>query len=84
MRLINVLLLIRLYCLVAANQFPVVEIESGPISGILSKTWKGRTIYSFQGIPYATPPVGKLRFQVNFVDVLSQNMYYRYNILEHT
>jgi len=56
---------------VASNQFPVVEIESGPISGILSKTWKGRTIYSFQGIPYATPPVGKLRFQVNFVNVLS-------------
>ncbi|XP_060833735.1 venom carboxylesterase-6-like [Rhopalosiphum padi] len=63
MRLIIVLLLTRLYCLVAGNQFPVVEIESGPISGILSKTWKGRTIYSFQGIPYATPPVGKLRFQ---------------------
>uniref|UniRef100_A0A2S2Q259 Carboxylic ester hydrolase n=1 Tax=Sipha flava TaxID=143950 RepID=A0A2S2Q259_9HEMI len=40
-----------------------VEIDSGFVSGKLSKTWKGRSFYSFEGIPYATPPVGELRFK---------------------
>jgi len=61
---------------VAGNQHPVVETESGPVSGKLSKTWKGRTIYSFQGIPYATPPVGKLRFQVRLANVQYLYVYY--------
>lgn len=53
--------------LVASHQFPVIEIEDGFVSGTLSKTWKGRTIYKFEGIPYATPPVGELRFQVTYI-----------------
>lgn len=54
--------------LVTSDQFPVVKIETGFVSGILSKTWNGRTIYNFQGIPYAAPPVGELRFQVKFIN----------------
>jgi len=69
---------------VAGNQYPVVETESGLISGQLSKTWKGRTIYSFQGIPYATPPVGRLRFQVRLPTCSILQVYYSYKILEHT
>ncbi|KAL4141756.1 hypothetical protein QTP88_004333 [Uroleucon formosanum] len=53
----------RVFALPEQDKYPVVETKSGPISGKQSKTWKGRTIYSFQGIPYATPPVGNLRFQ---------------------
>jgi len=63
---------------VSGYQFPVVEIESGPVSGTLSKTWKGRTIYSFQGIPYATPPVGELRFQVTKIVYVLQIYYIIY------
>lgn len=53
---------------VAANddggRWPVVEIENGLVSGVLRKTWKGRTVYGFEGIPYAEPPAGQWRFQV--------------------
>lgn len=56
------------YILVTSDQFPVVKIETGFVSGTMSKTWKGRTIYNFQGIPYAAPPVGELRFQVKFIN----------------
>lgn len=64
MYIIFYLLLICACSLATNSQFPVVETESGFVSGLLSKTWKGKTIYTFEGIPYATPPVGKLRFQV--------------------
>lgn len=34
--------------------------------GHLMKSYEGRTITAFEGIPYAKPPVGELRFQVTF------------------
>lgn len=52
--------------LVASQQFPEIKIENGFVSGTLSKTWKGRTIYKFEGIPYAAPPLGELRFKVTY------------------
>lgn len=58
------------YSQVAANyRFPVVQTENGFVSGITSKTWRGRTTYTFEGIPYAAPPVGELRFKVEFVNI---------------
>ncbi|VVC27651.1 Hypothetical protein CINCED_3A005726 [Cinara cedri] len=63
MHIVSGLLLTYGVCFVASLRFPTVEIESGFVSGILSQTWKGRTIYKFEGIRYATPPVGELRFQ---------------------
>lgn len=51
-----------------ANGFdrrPVVRIESGDVSGLLSETRRGRPVYGFEGIPYAAAPLGNLRFQVN-------------------
>lgn len=57
------------YLQVYSDRVPVVEIENGFVSGMLSKTWKGRTIYKFEGIPYAVPPVGQLRFKVKFVNL---------------
>ena len=37
---------------------PVVEIRSGRLRGV-----EGRGVLAFRGIPYAAPPVGKLRFR---------------------
>lgn len=42
-----------------------VRIKDGEIQGKQKVTVdKGKTYYSFQGVPYATPPVGDLRLAV--------------------
>lgn len=39
----------------------------GSLLGTVASTeWTDRPIYQFQGIPYATPPLGPLRFKVSF------------------
>jgi len=47
----------------------LVVLKQGRLKGHRLTTRKGREIFAFQGIPYAKPPVGKLRFQVMFTDV---------------
>lgn len=47
-----------------ATEVPFIETEGGRVSGILEESLKGREFYSFYGIPFAQPPVGKLRFKV--------------------
>ena len=39
----------------------MIETSLGPVSGSLRNTTKGRPYHSFQGLPYAAPPVGSLR-----------------------
>ena len=41
---------------------PVVTIKTGKVEGELCYSTKGRVFASFSGIPFAKPPVGKLRF----------------------
>lgn len=41
----------------------LVTLPNGKIQGHELKTFTNRTYYGFQAIPYATPPLGKLRFQ---------------------
>lgn len=43
-----------------------VQLEQGIIEGAKSDAGDGRSIYSFQTIPFAQPPVGDLRFKVSF------------------
>ena len=50
---------------VIAADVPLIDIENGRISGTVEESMKGRDIYSFYGIPYAQPPLGKLRFKVS-------------------
>ena len=50
---------------VTAADVPLVDIENGRVSGIVEESMKGRDIYSFYGLPYALPPLGKLRFKVS-------------------
>ncbi|XP_072948633.1 esterase E4-like [Epargyreus clarus] len=42
---------------------PVVRVEQGELQGRLANSPSGKAYYSFQGIPYAKPPLGSLRFK---------------------
>lgn len=56
----------------AQHSTPIVNIQGlGSVQGSIGHTtWTSRTIYQFQGIPYAQSPVGTLRFQVILVQIL--------------
>jgi len=41
---------------------PEVSTVEGKLRGTILRTHKGKVIYAFLGIPYASPPTGKLRF----------------------
>jgi len=47
-----------------AAQGPKVTIEQGTLVGKTMSSRQGNKIFAFQGIPYAAPPVGDLRFKV--------------------
>lgn len=76
--LISVVLVCTYYKALALSEPPMLEIESGLISGKVKYTWSGRTVFGFEGIPYATPPVGPLRFQVSVYSNIFQtiNIFY--------
>lgn len=42
----------------------IVKTTHGLVKGLVREGLRGGTIYSFQGIPYAKPPLGDLRFKV--------------------
>ncbi|CAG9860252.1 unnamed protein product [Phyllotreta striolata] len=42
----------------------IVEVHSGKIQGHVLKSGNGKDYYAFQEIPYAAPPIGKLRFRL--------------------
>ncbi|XP_045131337.1 juvenile hormone esterase-like isoform X2 [Portunus trituberculatus] len=46
-----------------AADVPFIETKGGRLSGIVEESFKGRDFFSFYGIPYAQPPLGKLRFK---------------------
>ncbi|XP_067006808.2 esterase E4 [Anabrus simplex] len=45
------------------GEFPVVTVTEGQLRGRRVATLSGKKYYKFQGIPYAKPPIGPLRFQ---------------------
>ncbi|KAL4715948.1 hypothetical protein ACJJTC_013248 [Scirpophaga incertulas] len=63
---LKMFLLTILCCLsmvLADNNGPVVDTCYGALRGVWRNSTKGRVYASFQGIPYAAPPVGMLRFR---------------------
>jgi carboxylesterase type B len=48
-----------------------VRIVQGALQGKVMTSRKGRRIHAFQGIPYAEPPVGDLRFQVRKMELFT-------------
>lgn len=49
------------------------EINQGKLKGLIKTDYKNGKYFSFQGIPYAQPPIGELRFKVFFLLVLRNN-----------
>ncbi|XP_075988901.1 juvenile hormone esterase-like isoform X2 [Anticarsia gemmatalis] len=45
------------------SESPVVTVEQGQLQGRIASSPTGKAFYSFQGIPYAKPPLGSLRFK---------------------
>ncbi|KAK5649285.1 hypothetical protein RI129_000314 [Pyrocoelia pectoralis] len=46
-----------------ANDGPLVQTSLGKIIGFYRSSFEGRVFSAFEGIPYARPPVGDLRFE---------------------
>ena len=53
---------------------PIVQVTNGKVKGKVLTSREGRQFYGFYHIPYAEPPVGKLRFQVWIKDKRSEWM----------
>ncbi|XP_063911820.1 esterase 6-like [Zophobas morio] len=49
--------------LLALGESVIVELPHGKIQGKQSLTFNNKTFYSFVKVPYASPPVGELRFK---------------------
>nr|AAX58713.1 pheromone-degrading enzyme [Popillia japonica] len=47
----------------ANNPFPTLEISTGVLQGTYKTSYNGRKFSAFDGVPYARPPVGELRFE---------------------
>lgn len=62
-------MLLLLLCLlpVEGQDIPTTEIQQGKLNGLRWTTRGGRTIAAFLGVPFATPPVGPLRFKVSSI-----------------
>lgn len=46
---------------------PLVNVKQGTLRGTVFENIDGGQYFSFLGIPYAHPPIGELRLQVNFM-----------------
>lgn len=59
--LVKIIILLSTAILAGATNTPVVSTKNGPVQGI-TKKYHGEDVLQIKRIPYATPPVGKLRF----------------------
>lgn len=63
-------MLLLLFCLLLVEGQdipPTTEIQQGRLNGLRWTTRGGRTIAAFLGVPFATPPIGPLRFKVSSI-----------------
>ena len=60
---------------------PIVKINQGVLKGVTLKTEFGDFL-SFNGIPYAEPPIGELRFKVNIFFQSQIILFFYYYFIE--
>lgn len=60
-------ILVELLGICRGNEGPKVKVSLGEIKGHFKFSENGKKFEAFEGIPYAKPPVGELRFKVIFV-----------------
>lgn len=65
-KMFSLYFLLVLFCNNVLSDEPVLKLAQGKVQGSVRENFLGGTFYSFQGIPYAKPPVGPLRFKVRF------------------
>lgn len=53
------------------EKFPIVKTPLGDIKGSYGIAINGRQYESYLGVPYALPPIGNLRFEVEFFTIFS-------------
>lgn len=58
-------LILFLFLVYSKADSPIVKTSLGTILGTLKQSDEGRDYASFEGIPYAKPPVDDLRFKVS-------------------
>ena len=46
---------------------PIMQIVSGEVVGKIETLPQGKSVHEYLGMPYAEPPVGKLRFADVFI-----------------
>ncbi|KAK8372884.1 hypothetical protein O3P69_007822 [Scylla paramamosain] len=61
--LVATLVVVVVVVVATAADVPFVDTRDGRVSGIVEESVKGRDFSSFYGIPYARPPLGRLRFK---------------------
>nr|CAD7260378.1 unnamed protein product [Timema shepardi] len=49
--------------MLSTDETVIVDTAEGALRGRILSTFTGRNFYGFQGVPYAQPPVGSLRFK---------------------
>lgn len=70
----NLLNLVKAYASPSDKEGPTIKTPLGSVQGRYIKSYEGRTVSTFEGIPYATPPVGKLRFRVYCLTLTRLNL----------
>ncbi|XP_054081431.1 esterase B1-like, partial [Zeugodacus cucurbitae] len=50
-------------CSISTNETAVIDTEFGKVKGVKRRIIYDVPYYSFEGIPYAKPPFGELRFK---------------------
>lgn len=65
------------------HQGPQVIVAQGALRGLVLETRGGRQVHAFLGIPYATPPVGPLRFHVSSLNltISDSKLIYLYKLI---
>ncbi|GFV73667.1 esterase FE4 [Trichonephila clavipes] len=64
---LSFILFLNVFCEVLSQEYgTTLTLKQGLVIGRILKTYNGRDFYAFRGIPYATPPIGLLRFKVLF------------------